>query len=72
MKINHLLFISVLALASCTTSQEKATEQPQQPVQTSEVVDYKPMANPIKKEKFAQINIVVGDIYKAAKAWAAI
>ena len=70
MKINHLLFVSVLALASCSAPQEKAAQQ--QPVQTSETVDYKPMANPIKKEKFAQINIVVGDIYKAAKAWAAI
>ena len=30
------------------------------------------MANPLKKDKFIQINIVVGDIYKAAKAWAAL
>jgi hypothetical protein len=74
MKIKFFVLASMLlALAACNAPQEKATEAPvQQPVQVSEAEDYQPIANPLKKEKFAQINIVVGDIYKAAKAWAAI
>ena len=71
-KINLYFITFVLALASCSAPQEKTTEQPQQPVKKNETVDIKPMSNPLKKDKFIQINIVVGDIYKAAKAWAAL
>ena len=75
MKINHLLFTSLLALVSCASPQEKAAEQPVQPQQSAEVsqiTDYKPLDHPLTKDKFIQINIVVGDIHKAAKAWAAL
>ncbi len=75
MKINHLFFASLLVLVSCTTPQERAAEQPIQPQQSEEVsqtTEYKPLAHPLTKDKFIQINIVVGDIYKAAKAWAAL
>ena len=33
---------------------------------------YKPLATPLKKEQFIQVTIVVDDIRKAAKAWAAL
>ncbi len=33
---------------------------------------YKPMATPLKKEQFIQVNIIVDDIHKSAKAWAAV
>lgn len=75
MKINHLLFTSLLALVSCASPQEKAAEQPVQPQQSAEVsqiTDFKPLDHPLTKDKFIQINIVVGDIHKAAKAWAAL
>lgn len=72
MKPYFLIFAFALTLVSCSSSKEKAVESKQQPVQVSEPEDFKPMANPLKKDKFIQINIVVGDIYKAAKAWAAL
>ena len=34
--------------------------------------DYQPLATPLKKEQFIQVNIVVDDIHRAAKAWAAL
>ena len=34
--------------------------------------EYKPLATPLKKEQFIQVNIIVDDIHKAAKAWAAV
>lgn len=33
---------------------------------------YKAMAAPLKKEQFIQVNIIVDDIHKSAKAWAAV
>ncbi len=33
---------------------------------------FKPLATPLKKEQFIQVTIVVNDIRKAAKAWAAL
>jgi hypothetical protein len=33
---------------------------------------YKPLATPLKKDQFIQVNIVVDDIHRAAKAWAAL
>ena len=33
---------------------------------------YKAMATPLKKEQFIQVNIIVDDIHKSAKAWAAV
>ena len=33
---------------------------------------YEPLAIPLKKENFIQVNIVVDDIHRAAKAWAAL
>jgi hypothetical protein len=34
--------------------------------------EYKPLATPLKKDQFIQVNIIVNDIHKAAKAWAAL
>ena len=34
--------------------------------------EYKPLDIPLKKDKFIQVNIVVNDIHKAAKAWATL
>ena len=34
--------------------------------------EFKPLATPLKKEQFIQVNIIVDDIQKAAKAWAAL
>lgn len=36
------------------------------------VSEYEPLDIPLKKDKFIQINIVVNDIYQAAKAWATL
>ena len=33
---------------------------------------FKPLATPLKKEQFIQVTIVVNDIHRAAKAWAAL
>ncbi len=35
-------------------------------------VEFKPLATPLKKEQFIQVNIIVDDIQRAAKAWAAL
>ena len=42
-----------------------------QPKESSPVA-YEPLATPLKKEQFIQINIIVDDIQKSAKAWAAL
>ena len=34
--------------------------------------EYKPLAIPLKKDQFIQVNIIVDDIHRAAKAWAAL
>lgn len=73
MRIRNLFIVSLLMLTACSapqSNQENATALVAQPA-TSEV-DYKPIATPLQKDKFIQINIVVADIYQAAKAWAAI
>lgn len=33
---------------------------------------YQPLATPLKKDQFIQVNIIVDDIHKAAKAWATL
>ena len=35
-------------------------------------VAYKPLATPLRKDQFIQVNIIVDDIQRAAKAWAAL
>lgn len=40
--------------------------------QENAVAEYEPLDIPLKKDKFIQINIVVSDIYRAAKAWATL
>lgn len=40
--------------------------------QTDTTTTYKPLVTPLKKEQFIQVTIVVNDIRKAAKAWAAL
>ena len=39
---------------------------------TAAATEFKPMATPLKKEQFIQINIIVDDIQRSAKAWAAL
>ena len=41
-------------------------------VDMSASVEYKPLSTPLKKDQFIQITIMVDDIQKAAKAWAAL
>ena len=36
------------------------------------IATYKPLATPLKKDQFIQVTIVVNDIRRAAKAWAAL
>ena len=38
----------------------------------AQAAEFKPMATPLKKEQFIQINIIVDDIQRSAKAWAAL
>lgn len=40
--------------------------------QTDTTTTYKPLATPLKKDQFIQVTIIVNDIRKAAKAWAAL
>ena len=40
--------------------------------ETDTTTTFKPLATPLKKEQFIQLTIVVNDIHKAAKAWAAL
>lgn len=47
-----------------------ANKSNKQDVDTTTI--YQPLATPLKKEQFIQVNIIVDDIHKAAKAWAAI
>ena len=39
---------------------------------SAQAAEFKPMATPLKKEQFIQINIIVDDIQRSAKAWAAL
>ena len=43
------------------------SNQPQEPLPA-----YKPLATPLRKEQFIQINIIVDDIRRSAKAWATL
>lgn len=56
--------------AAVTEKTSAASEQ----AQTSKALpsEFKPLSTPLRKDKFIQINIVVNDIYRAAKAWAAL
>ena len=38
----------------------------------ADAADYKPLATPLKKDQFIQVTIVVSDIRRAARAWAAL
>jgi len=40
--------------------------------QTAQAVDFAPLKTPLKKDQFIQVTIVVDDIQRAAKAWAAL
>ncbi len=40
--------------------------------ETDTATVYKKLATPLKKDQFIQVNIVVDDIHRAAKAWAAL
>ena len=75
--MKNILFFAValMLVASCSAPQNKVSDEQKGENLTSQVstpVDYQPLQIPLKKDKFIQINIVVGDIYKAAKAWAAL
>lgn len=73
MRIKQLICVSLLALTACSAPKGEQTQQESVPASRNEVAEeYKPIATPLKKDKFIQINIVVYDIYRAAKAWAAI
>lgn len=73
MRIKQFLCVALLTLTACSAPQREQVKETN--VSESKTVlaeDYQPMVTPLKKDKFIQINIVVGDIYRAAKAWAAI
>ena len=81
MKTKSLLAILTLGVCfGCTSPQaEKAavtekTAAASEQAQTEKVLpsEFKPLSTPLRKDKFIQINIVVDDIYRAAKAWAAL
>ncbi len=40
--------------------------------ETETSAEFKPLATPLKKDQFIQVNIIVDDIHKSAKAWAAL
>jgi len=70
-----LMFLTLGACLSCTAPQQEKQETPAPEENKTETVlptEFKPMATPLQKDKFIQINIVVDDIYRAAKAWAAL
>jgi len=71
-----LIIVAAMLVASCSAPQSQPADE-QQPAaesvaQVSTPVNYQPLPIPLKKDKFIQINIVVADIYQAAKAWAAL
>ena len=73
---NAFLLAALMFVASCSAPQNKAADEQQSveptTAQVSAPVNYQPLPIPLKKDKFIQINIVVADIYQAAKAWAAL
>lgn len=61
------------ALLLFWTNQKQKAQTAQQNVQKIDTItDFKHMATPLKQEQFIQITIVVDDIRRAAKAWAAV
>lgn len=78
MKTTSLISFALLAMVACSApkgeqaASEAGTEQAASQVTDMAPTDYQPLVTPLRKDKFIQINIVVADIYKAAKAWAAI
>ena len=73
MRIKQFLCVALLTLSACSAPQGEQAQQTSVPESKTVLAeDYKPLATPLKKDKFIQINIVVDDIYRAAKAWAAI
>ncbi|MBR2161693.1 MAG: hypothetical protein IKN48_00615 [Bacteroidaceae bacterium] len=73
---NAFLLAALMFVASCSAPQNKVADEQQSveptTAQVSAPVNYQPLPIPLKKDKFIQINIVVADIYQAAKAWAAL
>ena len=76
MKNTLLIIAALMIMTSCNAPQSKVSEEQssanQPAAQVSTPADFQPLPIPLKKDKFIQINIVVDDIYKAAKAWAAV
>ena len=80
MKTKSLLAILTLGVCfGCTSPQaEKAADTEKTAVTEKTAAEkvlpseFKPLSTPLRKDKFIQINIVVDDIYRAAKAWAAL
>lgn len=69
------LLLALLALTACLSCTAPKQENPAPAkTQTEKTLpsEFKPLATPLQKDKFIQINIVVDDIYRAAKAWAAL
>ena len=63
-------YISELTPSNNDEQKLQASQQTIQEVDSTIV--YKPFATPLKKENFIQVNIIVDDIHRAAKAWAAL
>ena len=76
MKNGFIIMMALMLMTSCSSPQGDTANQSQASAQASTQVttvkDYQKLDIPLKKDKFIQINIVVGDIYQAAKAWAAL
>ena len=73
MKKNFLLaLLALTACLSCTAPKQENTAPAETQTEKALPSEFKPLATPLQKDKFIQINIVVGDIYRAAKAWAAL
>jgi len=73
MKNTIFIIAALFAFVACSAPQDKQ-ENVAEPVEQPTVAqaEYPAIATPLQKDKFIQINIVVADIYQAAKAWAAI
>ena len=76
MKNGFIIMMALMLMTSCSSPQGDTANQSQASAQAStqvtSVKDYQKLDIPLKKDKFIQINIVVGDIYQAAEAWAAL
>ena len=67
--MKKILTILAAACALVCSCGERSSKEVSQEVSPAE---YEPLSTPLKKEQFIQINIVVDDIERAAKAWAAL